>query len=755
VSRLATLQKIVQGVSSSAGLNSALELIVNDVKTELSVDVCSIYLNLPGSEELTLMASNGLLPWAVGKVKLKLDEGLVGMVADHAEPINLSDAPAHPSYKFLPDTGEEHFHAFLGVPIIHHRRLHGVLVIQQAEKRSFDEDDVAFLITLGTQLAVAISNAEMTGELTGPENERHEDVFIEGIAGSPGVAVGTAVVIFPEADLDAVPDRQAEDIKVEKNRFLDAVAQVQQDMIELKERLNMLPAEDRILFDAYMMMLNSDTLLKGTLDYIESGDWAPGALRKTIFEHTRVFEEMEDSYLGERAADVRDLGQRVLARMQTNEPRQIDCPPGSVLVSHEISATQLAEVPQDNLVGLVCSRGSSASHVAILARALGIPTVMGASKLPVGRVDGREMVVDGYLGRLCLQPSIGVRSEYLRLADEERELSEELLTEANQPAITLDGTRIPIFVNSGLLADLLPSQKAQADGIGLYRTELPFMVRDQFPSEEEQTSIYRRVLTSFSDSPVTLRTLDIGGDKALSYFPVVEDNPFLGWRGIRITLDHPEIFLAQLRAMLRASQSTGNLHILFPMIGSVQQLEEALGLLALAEFELEQHGVSVPAYKTGVMIEIPSAVYMAEQLAGLVDFLSVGSNDLIQYLLAVDRNNTMVADLYEDTHPAVLMALKASVEGAHKAGKPISLCGEMASDPAASLLLLGMGFDSFSVSLASVPRIKWVMRSFSSQQATQLFEYAVELADAAAVRRLLDEALVNAGLGGLVRPGKR
>lgn len=754
MSRLATLQRIVQGVSSSAGLHSALELIVNDVKTELSIDVCSVYLSLPGSEELTLMATNGLLPWAVGKVKLKLDEGLVGLVANRAEPLNLSDAPSHPKYKFLPDTGEEYFHAFLGVPMIHHRRLHGVLVIQQAEQRSFDEDDVAFLITLGTQLAVAISNAEITGELIGPENERHEDVFIEGIAGSPGVAVGTAVVIFPEADLGAVPDRKAEDVKVEKNRFLNAVSHVQQDMVELKERLSMLPAEDRILFDAYMMMLNSDTLIKGTLDYIEAGDWAPGALRKTIFEHTRVFEDMDDTYLGERAADVRDLGQRVLARMQSNEPRQIDCPPGSILVSHEISATQLAEVPQENLVGLVCSTGSGSSHVAILARALGIPTVMGARKLPVSRVDGREIVVDGYLGRLCLQPSAGVRSEYLRLADEERELSEELLTEANQPAVTLDGKRIPIFVNSGLIAYLLPSQKAQADGIGLYRTELPFMVRDQFPSEDEQTNIYRKVLTSFPDDPVTLRTLDIGGDKALSYFPVVEDNPFLGWRGIRITLDHPEIFLAQLRAMLRASESTGNLHVLFPMIGSVQQLEEALGLLSLAEAELEQNGIPVPPYKTGVMIEIPSAVYMAEQLAEMVDFLSVGSNDLIQYLLAVDRNNSMVADLYEDTHPAVLMALKASVEGAHKVGKPISICGEMASDPAASLLLLGMGFDSFSVSLASLPRLKWVMRSFSTQQAKQLYEHAVELADATAVRRLLDEALVDAGLGGLVRPGK-
>ena len=739
MSRLSTLQRIVQGVSSSSGLHSALELIVNDVKTELGVDVCSVYLNLPGTEELTLMATQGLSPESIGTVKLHFNEGLVGLVADHAEPVNLSDAPAHPNYKFLPDTGEEHFHGFLGVPIIHHKRLYGVLVIQEVKKRGFDDDDVAFMLTLATQLAVAISNAETTGELIGTDQERHEDIFIDGVPGSSGVAVGTAVVIFPEADLDAVPDRKAEDISAEKKRFLQGISLVQQDMVELKERLYMLPAEDRILFDAYMMMLNSDTLIKGTLDYIEAGDWAPGALRKTILEHTQVFESMDDTYLGERAADVRDLGQRVLARMLSDEPRHLDCPPGSILVSHEISATQLAELPRDNITGLVCSRGSSSSHVAILARALGIPTVMGATNLPVGRVDGREMVVDGYLGRICISPSGGVRAEYRRLAREEDELSEELLTEASLPAITLDGQQIPFFVNSGLLADLLPSQKAQADGIGLYRTEMPFMVRDQFPSEEEQARIYQTVLTSFPDRPVTLRTLDVGGDKALTYFPVTEDNPFLGWRGIRITLDHPEIFLTQLRAMMRASIQTHNLHILFPMISSVQELEEALGLARLARVELEEGGIEVPDYKTGAMIEVPSAVYLAEKLAGMVDFLSVGSNDLIQYLLAVDRNNPMVADLYEDTHPAVLMALKASVEGAHRA---------------ACLLLLGMGFDSFSVSLASLPRVKWVIRSFSVADACELYECALELADPVAIRQLLEEALTDAGLGGLIRPGK-
>jgi len=362
--------------------------------------------------------------------------------------------------------------------------------------------------------------------------------------------------------------------------------------------------------------------------------------------------------------------------------------------------------------------------------------------------------VDGYAGRVFIQPSEQVRTEFERLAREEREFAAGLTEYAKEPAVTTDGVHVPIFLNSGLLADIDTSTQQHADGIGLYRTEFPFMIREQFPGEDDQYRIYRQVLESVAPRPATLRTLDVGGDKMLSYFPVIEDNPFLGWRGIRIMLDHPELFLTQLRAMLRANEGLGNLQILLPMVSSVGEVDESRHLLERAGRELSDEGVAVTMPKLGVMVEVPSAVYLAGALAQRVDFLSVGTNDLVQYLLAVDRNNSRVADLYHALHPAVLRALRQIVIGAHESGKPVSICGEMAGDPAGVILLLGMEIDSLSVSLASLPRVKWVVRSFSRANAKILFEQALDLYEPDQIRKLLNDALVAAGLGGLVRAGK-
>ncbi len=754
---LRTLRRIVQEVNSAEDLTQALNLIVIEVKQAIAVDVCSIYLNLPDSAELTLMATDGLDPAAVGQTKLMMNEGLVGLVAERSEPVNLSDASSHPHFKLIEGIGEESFHSFLGIPILHHRRLLGVLVVQHLQQRSFDEDHVAFLITLAAQLAASINSAEITGELTSNKTrlDKKKDIMVNGIAGAPGVAVGTAVVVFPEADLDAVPDRSAKSVPEEIKSFREAVGQVQQEIVNLKEQMGgLLPAEDKVLFDAYMLMLGSDSLAGATERRIEAGNWAPGALRATIMEYSLGFDAMEDHYLRERAGDIRDMGQRVLARLLSAKPQQPEFQEGTILIGKEVSATQLAEIPRAQLAGLVCASGSNSSHVAILARALGVPTVMGAADLPVGHMDGQEIIVDGYQGTIYLQPSSGVRAEFLRLAEEEQELSEGLLGEAMKPATTKDGLTLPIYANGGLKSDLLPNQQALVDGVGLYRTEVPFMVREHFPGEAEQTEIYASILRTFPHQPVTLRTLDVGGDKSLSYFPIEEDNPFLGYRGIRISLDHPEIFMTQLRAMLRASIETQNLHVLFPMISSMQELNESLELLQRARAELQEEGLDIPSPKTGVMIEVPSAVYLAEQLARKVDFLSVGTNDLIQYLLAVDRNNARVADLYDENHPAVLCALKMIVEGGHKAGKSVSICGEMASEATSALLLLGVGVDSLSVSMASLPRIKWVIRSFTRVRAQELFERAMEIQDPGDIRKMLDKALVDAGLGALVHAGK-
>lgn len=321
------------------------------------------------------------------------------------------------------------------------------------------------------------------------------------------------------------------------------------------------------------------------------------------------------------------------------------------------------------------------------------------------------------------------------------------------PAQTEDGIEISLLVNSGLLSDITPSLQSGAEGIGLYRTEFPFMERQTFPSEEEQRSIYRQVLESFYPRPVTLRTLDIGGDKTLPYFPIEEENPFLGWRGIRITLDHPEIFLVQVRAMIRASLGLNNLKILLPMISDINELNEAQGLIHQVYGELLEEGEEVVMPEVGVMIEVPSAVYQAGNLSRRVDFLSIGTNDLTQYLLAVDRNNARVASLYDSLHPAVIRAILQVVESARVHNTPVSVCGEMAGDPVAALLLLAMGIDSLSMSVSSLPRVKWVIRNITRERARQILSEILILEDSAGIRKHLNETFEEAGMGGLVRAG--
>ncbi|MBL1278520.1 MAG: phosphoenolpyruvate--protein phosphotransferase [Ectothiorhodospiraceae bacterium] len=756
---LNTLRRIVQEVTAARDLDQALDVIVLRVKKAMEVDVCSVYLTDKTHCENVLMATDGLNDEAVGMVRLKNSLGLIGLVGEREEPINLANAPLHPRYQYFPGSGEERYHAFLGVPIIHHRQLQGVLVVQRLTKKHFSEDKVTFLVTIAAQLAGAIAHAEAIGGITGLSGDTRKErgvVPLKGQSGSPGVAIGTAVVNYALANLEAIPDRSVGDVKLEVNLFKTAVKDVRKDIQSMLERMQeVLPAEDRALFDAYLLMLEGEAITGEVIRRIKQGNWASGALRETILEHIHAFDAMEDEYLRERADDVRDLGRRILEKLRSKEPQKPKkFPARTVLVGDEITASMLAEVPIKRLAGVVSKRGSQTSHVAILARAMGVSAVMGVDELPVSLMDGRSIIVDGYTGRVFINPSRTIREEFKHLLREEAELSKELRELRDKPAITPDNIGIPLYINSGLLADVTPSRKSGAEGVGLYRTEFPFMVRDRFPGEDEQFQIYRQVLKSFSPAPVTLRTLDVGGDKSLPYFPIEEDNPFLGWRGIRISLDHPEIFLVQLRAMLRASAGLNNMNLLFPMINSVAEVDDALRLLRRAHHELIDTGVSISMPHVGVMIEVPSAVYQVRELARRVNFLSIGTNDLTQYLLAVDRNNARVADLYDSLHPAVLRALQQIVDGAKDEKTPVSVCGEMAGDPAAAILLLGMGVDSLSMSAANLPRVKWVIRTFTQRKAHSLLKEALTFEYAHSVRNFLNAALEDAGLGGLVRAGR-
>lgn len=747
------LHGIVQEVNDAPNLERALGIIVCRVKQAVLADVCSVYLNDTDHQKHILMATDGLCRDAVGRVHLPIGHGLIGVVSNRAEPLNLAEAATHPQYILTQETGEIGYHGFLGVPIIQHRQVLGVLVIRRRDPRRFDDQDVTFVMTLAAQLAGAITHARASGELARLQSQEDLDGrFFEGRPGSAGIAIGNLLIAYPLADLNAVPDHPAIDPAAEVTALHDALALAYADLDSLEQRTEgWLPAEDRALFDAWKLMLKSQTLSDEAVRRIHEGNWAQGALRETINGHALVFEGMEDPYLRERARDIRDLGRRILMHLQDNVQAPREYPEHTILAGEDLSALQLAEVPREQLAGVVSTTGSRSSHIAILACGMGVPAVMGVTNLPLGRMDGLEVILDGHRGRIYAIPTPAQREEYQHLANVDRELEASLDVLRGLPSCTLDGYELPLYLNTGLASEIRPMGIEEAEGVGLYRTELPFMIRDSFPGEEVQTDEYRQILNAFHPRSVTLRTLDIGGDKYLPYFPINESNPFLGWRGIRISLDHPELFLTQIRAIMRAAVDLNNARILLPMISTLEEVEEALKLIHRAHQELAEEGVKIDMPKIGVMIEVPAAVYQVEALAKRVDFLSVGTNDLTQYLLAVDRNNREVASLYDDLHPAVLRALCQIVRGATAQNREVSVCGEMAGNPIAAILLLGMGIESLSMSASSLLPVKAVVRAFALGQARDLLERALACDFAAQVRKLLEDALESEGLGVLVR----
>jgi phosphotransferase system enzyme I (PtsP) len=624
------------------------------------------------------------------------------------------------------------------------------LVVQQKDRRRFDESEEAFLVTMSAQLAGVIAHARVTGSL----EQREEDTAstrIRGVPGAPGVAIGRVAVVSPVADLYAVPQQKTTNRRGELRAFKKALQAVRADIEEVARQLSsQLNEEDHALFDVYLRILDDATIGTEVASRIKAGEWAQGALSQVMIEHIQHFERMEQSYLRERAVDVKDLGTRVLAYLQAAEKDVRDYPPSTILVGEELTASVLGEIPREKLAGIISVRGSGNSHVAILARAMGVPTVMGAVDLPYTKLQDRELIIDGYNGEVHLNPSPEFRRRFEEMLAEDVALSQDLETLRDEPCETLDGKRLPLWVNTGLMADVARSLDMGAEGVGLYRTEVPFMLRERFPSEEEQRQIYRSQLEAFAPKPVTMRTLDIGGDKSLPYFPIEEENPFLGWRGIRVTLDHPEIFLVQTRAMLRASEGLNNLRIMLPMVSNLGELDEAMEFIHRAHRELVEEGADIELPPIGVMVEVPAAVYQARAFARRTDFLSVGSNDLTQYLLAVDRNNARVADLYHAYHPAVLQALAEVAEAARAEGKQISICGELAGDPGAAVLLLAMGYDVLSMNATNLTKVKKALRNIRFDEATQVLSEVIELENSDEVQQRLEQFLVDKGMAAFI-----
>lgn len=761
---LKILKRIVQEVTTARDLAEALRILVQRVRKAITAEAVSVYLIDNKNAEYVLIATDGLNKQAESKVRVSLDCGLIGLIGRREEPINLEDAPSHPEFHHHPLLADEHLRAFLGVPIIQHRKLYGVITVRQTEQRFFDDAEEAFLITLAAQLGGLIAHAEATGELaelTRPKMKKAAKIEVAqaemtGLGCVPGIGIGSALVVYPPADIDAVPRDTVDEIEPEIEAFMEALESAREDIRRISKRIQYKVAEEEnALFDVYLRILDKDSLGAEVVEVIQEESLsAQAALATVIKKHVNLFESMEDNYLRERASDFQDLGRRVLAELQLSQREEINYPKRTVLIGEEVTAAALAEVPEGQLAGVVSAKGSNNSHVAILARALGVPTVMGVRGLRVEDLSRRAVIVDGYYGQVLISPAKSVLGEYKKLAQEEQELNQSLVSLRDKPAETRDNYRLSLQVNTGLAMDAGLSMSVGAEGVGLYRSEVPFMTRDRFPSEDEQTIIYRQTLKAFAPSYVTMRTLDVGGDKILPYFPISEENPYLGWRGIRVTLDHPDVFLVQVRAMMRASADLDNLRIMLPMVTALNEVEEAGYLVEQAYQELLEEGCQIEKPKLGLMIEVPAAAAMAREFARRVDFISVGSNDLTQYLLAVDRNNSRVAGLYDALHPAMLRTLIKIVEGGHAAGVEVSICGEMASDPLAVILLMAMGFDTLSMNSASLPRVKWVIRNFTITEARKILAEVMEMEHPAAIRLRLQKALEAEGLGGLIRAGK-
>lgn len=742
------LREIVREVSTASNLDEMLAIIVRRVKCSLPVDVCAVYLTGAEADQYVLMATDGSSAASAGQVRSGPQAGLLGLVGERRELVVLTNATGHPRYRRSPETGDEAFGAFLGVPLIHYHNVLGVLVAWRKEPGQFGKDEMTFFVTVAAQLSKIIYEAAKVDEVARLVNgEAGENAFIQGVQAATGAAIGTVVLLDPLAKLASVPDRHPEDRDAEEIAFRAAIVSSQDELRASSERLiDVLPSDVRELFDVYVMLLGSESLVADTVERIRAGNWAAGSLRDTIADHARVFEKMEDPYLQARADDVREIGQRILVQLQSGLKEARQYPERCILVADSVGITDIAAVPAGRLAGIVCRQGTVLSHTAILAHALGIPVVVSLASIPVGLIEGCTMAVDGDDGRIYVNPSRAVIDAIEQRIADQQALSDRLTGLRDLPAQTPDGVVLSLYANIGLDSDTDAARQSLAEGVGLIRTEYQFLLREAFPIEEEQYLSYREVLKAFAPKPVAIRTLDVGGDKILSYFPVVEDNPFLGCRGIRFSLAHPEIFLIQLRAMLRANAGLGNLQVLFPMISRVDELDEALELLACAHRELLEEGQESAMPKVGIMIEVPSVVFLAKPLADRVDFLSIGSNDLAQYMLAADRTNPQVATPYDTLHPAVLQAIHRVILDAHERNTSVSVCGEMAGDPAGALVLLGMGVDALSMSPAALLRVKLVIRTFTAKRARALAEEALGLESGREVFNLLNGALEQTGV---------
>jgi phosphotransferase system enzyme I (PtsP) len=692
--------------------------VVRLVANEMVAEVCSIYL-LRAGEVLELFATQGLNPSAVHRTRLRVGEGLVGDIAAHARPLALDDAQSHPQFAYRPETGEEIYHSLAGVPIVRASRVHGVLVVQNRTRRQYDEEEIETLQTIAMVLAemVAAQHIVSPNEVQQVDGLGLLPLRIDGVQLTPGVAIGRAVLHEPRIVIQKVV---AEDSAAEQIRFDEALSAVRDDVDRMLEAHDMQSGEQREILETFRMFVDDRGWMERVREAIGSGLTAEAAVQRAFDDVRTRLGQSTDPYIRERLSDLQDLTNRVQLRLTGRATLDMNAlPDDMIVIARDMGPAELLDYDRGRLRGVVLEEGSALSHVAIVARALDIP-VVGRAPDVLSRIEpGDPIIVDGDHAQVLVRPAedivqtigaaIEARAERLRKYTALREL----------PSATRDQARIGLHINAGLLIDMQHLDETGADGVGLYRTEIPFMVRSEFPDVDAQAWLYSRVLDVADGKPVTFRTLDVGGDKVLPYVGAFGDeNPAMGWRAIRIGLDRPAMLRRQLRALLQAANGRP-LSVMFPMIAEVSELLSARKLLELELDRARRRGLAVPErLRVGVMFEVPALAWQLDSLLPHVDFISVGTNDLLQFLYAADRGNTRLAGRYDTLSPALLRLLHFVVEKTRPSGVDLSVCGEMAGRPVEALALLALGVRTLSMAPGSIGPVKAMVRSLDLKEAS-------------------------------------
>ena len=723
------IRRLRQIMAEPGGGQERLDKIVRQIANLMVAEVCSIYVRRQDGS-LELFSSEGLNQSAVHATRMKRGEGLVGLIAETADTVNLSEAQTHPAFSYRPETGEEIYHSFLGVPVQRGGVVHGVLVVQNRTRRNYTSDEEEALLTTAMVLAEHLASGDVAGAVAAvPMSGKGRRQHHTGEVLSEGIALGHVVLHEPRVVVKVLI---ADEVAVERTRLAQAIKQLRATIDEMLERRDLAgPGEHRDVLETYRMFAHDAGWIRRLREAVGTGLTAEAAVERVRNDTRARMSRHSDAFFRERFRDLEDLSDRLLRVLtgKSDTAASEALPEDTILFARAMGPAELLDYDRSRLRGLVLEEGGGASHVAIVARALGIAAI-GQVRSAVENVEtGDAVIVDAVSGEVHIRPSPEVIAAYSDKVRFRARRQQRYAGLRDRPAVTRDGARVSLNINAGLTVDLPHLEQSGADGIGLFRTELEFMVSSTLPLKDRQARIYAKILDGAGDRPVVFRSLDIGGDKLLPYFRhEKEENPAMGWRALRMTLDRASLFRTQIRALLKAGAGR-ELRIMLPMVTHVGEFERARALIADEEVWAKRVGRrGAKSIRLGAMIEVPALLWQLDELFAAVDFVSVGSNDLVQFLFAADRNNARLAGRYDTLSVPVLMALREIAAASERHHKPLTLCGEMAGKPLEAMALVGLGFRSISMAPANIGPVKAMILSI----------------DAGLVRQRLDE-LIGAG----------